>query len=132
MKIKVLVADDDLDNRTIAKEILEAFDFEVVLAIDGEEALAMIKSERPAVVVLDMSMPKLNGWEVAKLVREDASLRDIPLIAFTAHALVGDQLKATTAGCDDYISKPCPPRDLVAKVKSWVAKQRNPLQEKTS
>jgi len=122
MKIKVLVADDDLDNRTIAKEILTAFDFDVLIATDGEEALSMIKSERPRVVVLDLSMPKLNGWEVAKRVREDASLAGIPLIAFSAHALVGDQLKALSAGCDDYISKPCPPRDLVKKVQQWVEK----------
>ena len=123
MRVKVLVADDDVDNRTIAREILEASGFHVVMAVDGEEALAVIRAERPAVVVLDLSMPKLSGWEVAKRVRADDAIKSTPLIAFTAHALVGDELKAKTAGCDDYISKPCKPRDLVTKVKQWIDRE---------
>ena len=119
MRHKILVADDDFDNRTIVREALEAAGYGVVLAVDGEEALEKIASEHPEVVLLDLSMPRINGWEVAKRVRQDAALESLPLIAFTAHALAGEELKARAAGCDDYISKPCLPKDVVAKIARW-------------
>ena len=120
MTHKILVADDDFDNRTIVQEALEAAGYQVVLAINGEEALEKISSEHPEVVLLDLSMPKINGWEVAKRVRENPALEDTPLIAFTAHALVGEELKAKAAGCDDYISKPCLPKEVVERIAHWI------------
>jgi len=124
MTHKVMVADNDFDNRTIAKESLEASGYDVILATDGEEALALIQSQRPEVVLLDLSMPKMNGWEVAKRVREIPEVANIAIVAFTAHALAGNELKARAAGCDDYISKPCMPRDLVAKAAFWIEKKK--------
>lgn len=120
MSHKILVADDDFDNRMLMQEALEAAGYKVILATDGEEALKQIASEHPAAVLLDMSMPKINGWEVAQRVRQNAALKDLPLIAFTAHALVGEELKAKAAGCDDYVSKPCLPRDVVKCIAHWV------------
>ena len=120
MRHKILVADDDFDNRTIVKEALEAAGYQVVLATNGEEALERIASEHPEAVLLDMSMPKINGWEVAKRVREIDAFEKIPLIAFTAHALVGEELKAKASGCDDYISKPCLPKDVVERIAHWI------------
>jgi two-component system cell cycle response regulator DivK len=120
MNTKILVADDDFDNRTIVIEALQAAGYDVLVATNGEEALEAILSARTHVVLLDLSMPKMNGWEVAKKVRESESLNVVALIAFTAHALVGEELKAKAAGCDDYLAKPCVPKDVVAKVASWV------------
>jgi two-component system cell cycle response regulator DivK len=117
---KVLVADDDFDNRTIVQEVLEAAGYQVILAVNGVEALEKMSLEKPDALLLDLSMPKLNGWEVAKQIRQMPHLAHTVIIAFTAHALVGDELKAKAAGCDDYLSKPCLPKDIVKKVASWV------------
>jgi two-component system cell cycle response regulator DivK len=123
MNGKILVADDDFDNRTIVREALEAAGYDVLMAVNGEEALEQTKREKPRVLLLDLSMPKLNGWEVAKQIRQEPELSGTVVIAFTAHALVGDELKAKAAGCDDYISKPCLPREVVEKVASWIERQ---------
>src|SRR3989344_6325701 len=120
MRHKILVADDDFDNRTIIRDALEAASYEVVMAANGEEALEKIASERPELVLLDLSMPRVNGWEVAKRVREDAALEDMPIIAFTAHALAGEELKAKEAGCDDYMSKPCRPQEVLERIAHWI------------
>lgn len=120
MKRKILVADDDADNRIIARAILEASGYDVVEAKDGEEAMAAVFSERPDALLLDLSMPKINGWEVARQLREKPSVSHMPIIAFTAHAIIGDELKAKAAGCDDYISKPCAPIEVLNKIKKWL------------
>ena len=117
---KILIADDDFDNRTIATEALEGAGYAVVQATQGLEALEKIQSENPDVVLLDLSMPKLIGWEVARRVREQKGFEALPIIAFTAHALVGDELKAKASGCSDYLSKPCLPREIVARVAQWL------------
>jgi len=125
MTSKILIADDDFDNRTIVREALEASGFDVLLAVDGQEALEKTLQERPCVLLLDLSMPKLSGWEVARRVRERPELSGTAIVAFTAHALVGDELKAKAAGCDDYISKPCLPKDIVRKVSFWIDRRRS-------
>lgn len=119
MKAKVLVADDDFDNRAIIQEALEAAGYQVTIAVNGVEVLEKVKSNTPDVLLLDLSMPKLNGWEVARQLRQTSQFANMPIIAFTAHALVGDELKAKAAGCDDYISKPCLPKEVVAKIAAW-------------
>jgi CheY-like chemotaxis protein len=126
---KILVADDDADNRAIAQDALEMAGYQVVLAMDGVEALEKIVSEKPVLLLLDLSMPKLDGWEVARRVRANRDLASMPIIAFTAHALVGEELKAKAAGCDDYLSKPCMPKTLVARVAHWVGRARSPSPE---
>jgi len=123
MSCKVLVADDDFDNRTIVREVLETAGYEVQLAQNGEEALEQTSREKPDILLLDLSMPKMNGWEVAKRIREAPAIADTVIIAFTAHALVGDELKAKAAGCDDYLSKPCLPKEVVQKVTEWVGRK---------
>ena len=123
MNGKVLVADDDFDNRTIVQEALEAAGYEVVLATNGVEALEKVAASTPDVLLLDLSMPKLNGWEVAKRIRQMPNHYGMAIIAFTAHALVGDELKAKASGCDDYISKPCLPKEVVEKIAFWVGRK---------
>lgn len=125
MTTKILIADDDFDNRTIAQQTLEAAGFQVRLATNGEEALEQISREIPDVLLLDLSMPKVNGWEVARRIRQTPSMTGIAVIAFTAHALVGEELKAKAAGCDDYFTKPCRPADLLQKVASWIGRKES-------
>jgi len=126
MPYKILVADDDLDNRTIAQVALERAGYDVIIATDGDEALGRIIAEKPDVVLLDLSMPRLDGWEVAGRVRADKTVAHIPIIAFTAHGLAGDELKAKAAGCDDYVSKPCPPKIMVERITYWAGRARLP------
>src|SRR5258708_26526373 len=125
MNSKILVADDDFDNRTIVQEVLVAAGYDVLLATNGEEALQQTSDQKPDLVLLDLSMPKINGWEVAKQIREKPELSGTVIVAFTSHALVGDELKAKAAGCDDYISKPCLPKEVVAKVAFWIKQRTN-------
>jgi len=120
MKHVILVADDDFDNRTIAQEVLETAGYDVCVATNGEETWEKINSHQPEVVLLDLSMPKLNGWDIARRVRQHAELNDVVLIAFTAHALVGEELKAKAAGCNDYLAKPCLPKDILNFVAKWI------------
>ncbi len=120
MTHKILIADDEADNRIIARAILEASGYHVVEAKDGLETLEMISTEKPDALLLDLSMPKLNGWDVAKQIREKEGSSHLPIIAFTAHAIVGDELKAKAAGCDDYISKPCAPVEVLKKIQKWL------------
>jgi two-component system cell cycle response regulator DivK len=126
MTSKILVADDDFDNRTIVQEVLQAAGYQVDLVTNGEEAMEQISRKTPDLLLLDLSMPKLNGWEVARRIRQKPELSGTVIIAFTAHALVGDELKAKASGCDDYLSKPCLPRDVVAKVASWIKRRQAP------
>ena len=120
--MKVLVADDDLDNRTIAATVLEASDYTVFLASNGLEALALAEKELPEIILMDLSMPKLNGWEATQRLKLNPQLKNIPVIAFTAHAMVGDDKRALQAGCDDYLTKPCAPRKILEKIREWEQK----------
>lgn len=120
MTLKILVADDDYDNRAILKEALEAAGFQVVQATNGQEAIDMALKELPGLIFMDLSMPKMNGWEAAKRLRQLPRMAQVPIFAFTAHALQGDETKAKAAGCDDYVTKPCIPREVVKKVREWL------------
>lgn len=124
MKKRVLVVDDDQDNRTIVCEILRVKGYETLVTTNGQEAWDQIQKHLPDLVIMDMSMPKLSGWELAKKLKADHSTASIPLVAFTAHAMAGDEAKARAAGCDDYLSKPCAPQDLVAAVRKWLKEEK--------
>jgi two-component system cell cycle response regulator DivK len=120
----ILIADDDLDNREIGKEILEANDLEVLIATNGVEALELARSRKPAVILMDLSMPKLDGWQATKMLKADPETKDIVIIAYTAHASRADEAKALAGQCDDYVSKPCPPKVLLAKISDWLERIR--------
>lgn len=124
MSFKILVADDEPDNRTILVDALEAAGYAVLCASNGVEALESATREPPDLILLDMSMPKMDGWEAARRLRQMPQTARIPLIAFTAHALVGEDAKAKAAGCDDYLSKPCRPREVVERVASWLERRK--------
>ena len=118
---RILVADDDADSRAVARDALVQAGFDVIEAVDGLEALAAVDRDKPDMVLLDLSMPRLDGWEAARRLKAGVSA-GTPIVAFTAHALAGDEEKARDAGCDDYLAKPCTPKDVVRKAQEWTVR----------
>ena len=105
----VLLVDDNADNREMYRQYLEWDGFRVVLATDGLQALDQAAQVMPTVIVTDLAMPKLNGWDMVGQLKGDPRTRHVPVLAVSAHALVGEAKRARAAGCDGYLSKPCLP-----------------------
>ena len=124
MAKKILIADDNALTREIMHRRLEREGFDVVLATTGKEALAVAKAQQPDLILMDMSMPMMNGWDATRNLREDESLRHIPVIALTANAITGDRERALEAGCDEYESKPVDFGNLMKKIALLTAKKR--------
>jgi two-component system cell cycle response regulator DivK len=116
----VLVVDDEPDNRAIMAAALKAAGYRVCEAAGGAEAVELALRELPDLILLDMAMPGVSGWEAVRRIRAMPQTRGIPVFAFTAYALAGDELKAMEAGCDGYISKPCIPKEVVEKIRNKV------------
>lgn len=112
----IVVADDEPLNQNLACKVLRAGGYLCMVAGDGQQALELVRRYLPALVLMDLSMPVLNGWEATRLLRSDPALRAIPVLAVTAHAMVGDREKALEAGCNAYLAKPYRPAELVAQV----------------
>ena len=117
----VLVVDDVAHGREIFAEYLEFRGFRVATAADGLEALDKAFELLPDVILMDLSLPGLDGWEATKRLKSDERTKSIPVIALTAHALASAHDKAMAAGCDSVVTKPCPPRDLEAEVRRQLA-----------
>ena len=117
---QILVVEDHADSADLLAQTLEE-DYELVEATDGREVLEMAAAERPDLILLDISLPEMDGYEVAGLIRETDDLKGIPIIAVTAHAMAGDQEKAIEAGCTDYLSKPIDEEELWNKVAKYTA-----------
>lgn len=118
MAKKILVVEDDTDNRRIVAKVLSVDGYEVVEATDGLEALERARTERPHLILMDLALPNMDGWEATRRLKGDPETRHIPVVALTAVAMRGDEEQARAAGCDDYISKPARPaviRELVKK-----------------
>jgi CheY-like chemotaxis protein len=113
---RILLVEDNEMNRDMLSRRLERRGFEVVMAVDGAEGVAKAKSEQPALVLLDMSLPVIDGWEAARRIRDDPDTAAIPMIALTAHAMDGDREKAIAAGCNDYDVKPVDLARLLEKM----------------
>ncbi|MBI5240198.1 MAG: response regulator [Elusimicrobia bacterium] len=114
----ILVADDDKDNRAIAAAALSAAGWRVALAEDGAQAVAAARREPPDLILMDLSMPVLDGYAATRQLKADAALGRIPVLALTAFALAGDEDRARAAGCDGYIAKPCLPSLIVSRVRA--------------
>jgi CheY-like chemotaxis protein len=112
MRPKVLIVEDNPMNMRLIEMILRSDDYLLLKASDGEEALAIASLDHPDLVLMDIRLPKLSGLEVARRLKKNGKLSHIPIIAITAHAMKGDEEKATQAGCDSYISKPIDTRQL--------------------
>lgn len=103
---RILVIEDNHDNMTLIVDILTTMDYDVLQAMDAELGLQIARREQPHLILLDLSLPRMDGWTAAAALKADPALKPIPVIALTAHAMVGDKDRALAAGCDDYISKP--------------------------
>jgi CheY-like chemotaxis protein len=113
----ILVVDDFADNRDMYARFLEYSGFRAATAANGEEALAQAFALLPSLVVMDLSLPGLDGWEATRRLKKDPRTKAIPVVAVTGHAFSGSKESATDAGCDGYISKPCLPADLVSEIR---------------
>lgn len=113
---KVLIVEDNEMNRDMLSRRLERRGFSVVIAVDGAEGVSMAKAEKPDLVLMDMSLPVMNGWEATRIIRADAATAAIPVIALTAHSMPGDREKAMEAGCNDYDVKPVEMSRLLDKM----------------
>ena len=119
---KILLVEDNEMNRDMLSRRLLRKGYEVVMAIDGQQAVAMAQSENPDLILMDMSLPVIDGWEATQVLKHDPSTKGIPIIALTAHALASDREKAMEVGCDGYLAKPCEPRAVVAEVQRFLGK----------
>ena len=117
---KILLVEDNELNRDMLSRRLMRKGFDVVLALDGGEGLAMATSESPDLILLDMSLPVMNGWDVARELKENSITNHIPIIALTAHAMDGDREKALAAGCNEYETKPIEFQQLLEKMNSFL------------
>ena len=117
---RILIVDDTPANVHILQARLAAHGYDIVTASDGEEALAAVPAANPDLILLDVMMPKVDGFEVCRRLRADASVTFIPIIVVTSYALSGDDVKAFEAGCDAYVTKPFVPRELLAKIRGYL------------
>ena len=115
---KLLLVEDNEMNRDMLSRRLERRGYTVVMAVDGQQGVDMARSEQPDLILLDMSLPVIDGWEAARQIKSDEATRAIPLIALTAHAMAGDKEKALQAGCDEYDTKPVELPRLLGKIQA--------------
>ncbi len=116
----ILIVEDNEDNRLIYSQYLTHGGFRVLEATNGAEGIEVTRRERPDIVLMDISMPIMDGLTATRALKADADLRAIPVIALTAHAMASDEAMAREAGCDGYISKPVMPKDVRAEVERWI------------
>jgi two-component system cell cycle response regulator DivK len=116
----ILLIEDQEDNRRIVRDLLTSVGFDLIEAVTGEVGVAMADKHRPDLILMDVLLPGLNGYDATRLIKAKPELRQIPIIAVTSYALSGDDIKAREAGCDAYISKPFSPRELLAKIREFL------------
>jgi two-component system cell cycle response regulator DivK len=124
MSQRILAVDDQEDNRRILRDLLTAASYQVIEATTGEEAVALAEAQVPDLILMDIQLPGIDGYEATRRIKANPRLRAIPLIVVTSYALSGDEAKATAAGADGYVSKPFSPRALLAKVREQLAGPR--------
>jgi two-component system cell cycle response regulator DivK len=117
----ILVVEDQEDNRQILRDLLGNAGFELTEAENGEEAIAAVARRRPDLILMDIQLPLMDGYEATRRIRTKPDLESVPIIAVTSYALAGDEDKALAAGCNGYVTKPYSPRDLLAKVRTYLA-----------
>ena len=118
----ILLVEDNEDNLIVYRTILDHVGYRVIEARDGEEGVARARADLPDLILMDVSLPKMDGWEATRRIKADEETRQIPIIAVTAHALDDDREKATQVGCDGYLAKPVAPRRVVEEVERFIGK----------
>ena len=117
---KILLVEDNEFNRDMLSRRLQRYGYDVVIAVNGRDGVEKAHVETPDVILMDLCLPELNGWEAVKQIRSSNTTKEIPLIALTAHAMVGDREKALEVGCDDYDTKPVNMERLLAKLEQAI------------
>ena len=115
---KILLVEDNEMNRDMLSRRLERKGYEVVIAVDGQAGIDMASSGNPDIILMDLSLPVIDGWEATRKIKADPATQSIPVIALTAHAMAGDEQKALEAGCDDYDTKPIDLKRLLGKIEN--------------
>ena len=123
---KILIVEDNEMNRDMLSRRLARRGFDIVVAVDGEEGIKVASAESPDLILMDMSLPVMDGWEATRQLKSKEETRDTPIIALTAHAMSGDRDKAIEAGCDDYLSKPVDLPQLLAKIEKILGEEPAP------
>ena len=117
---KILIVEDNEMNRDMLSRRLIRRGYQIVMAVDGEEGITAAKAENPDLILMDMSLPVIDGWEATRRVKADDATRSVPVIGLTAHAMAGDREKAIEAGCDDYDTKPVELDRLIGKIERLI------------
>jgi two-component system, cell cycle response regulator DivK len=117
---RILVVEDTEDNRRIIRDLLTNFGYELIEAMDGAEGVALAEDQRPDLILMDIQLPVVDGYEATRRIRAIPGLARVPIIAVTSYALSGDEAKARAAGCDGYVAKPFSPRQLLAKIREFL------------
>jgi two-component system cell cycle response regulator DivK len=120
---RVLIVEDNMDTYELVHFILEKNEYDTFLAMNGRDGVNAAIKQNPDLIIMDLSMPEMDGWTATGLIKRDPKTSSIPLIALTAHALPGDRQRAMDAGCDEYMTKPMDLGDLVEAVQYWVNKK---------
>jgi two-component system cell cycle response regulator DivK len=118
---RILMVEDTEDNRQIIRDLVSAVGYELIEAADGAEGLAMAEKEKPDLILMDIQLPVMDGYETTRRIKANPALKHIPVIAVTSYALSGDEAKTRAAGCDAYVAKPFSPRQLLAKINELLA-----------
>ena len=120
MSRRILVVEDTEDNRQIIRDLLSSVGYELIEAVDGASGVALAQKERPDLILMDIQLPEIDGYEATRQIRAIPELAKVPIIAVTSYALSGDEAKARAAGCDGYVAKPFSPRQLLAKIREFL------------
>ena len=118
---RILVVEDNPDNMILISDILVSLKYQILQAVDGEQGIKVAATELPDLILMDLSLPRLDGWTATQQLKANPELQHIPIIALTAHALIGDRERALAAGCDDYLSKPINFRALANKLEAHLS-----------
>jgi CheY-like chemotaxis protein len=118
-KKTILIVDDTEWNRELLVQLLED-DYNILQAVDGADGVRVTEENKPDLILMDLGMPVMDGWEATRKIKANDALKNIPVIAVTSHAMVGDEIEARKAGCDDYLSKPIDDEALIAKIKRFI------------
>jgi two-component system, cell cycle response regulator DivK len=120
MTKRVLMIEDTEDNRQIVRDLMESVGYVLLEAHDGAAGVRMAGEHKPDLILMDIQLPVMDGYEATRRIKSDPALRDIPIIAVTSYALSGDEAKSRAAGCDDHIAKPFSPRQLLVKINTFL------------
>jgi len=119
-KGRILIVEDNMDTYELVRFILEKNGYETFLAMNGRDGVNAASKQKPNLIIMDLSMPEMDGWTATRIIKENAQTRPTPLIALTAHALPGDRQRAIDSGCDEYVTKPMDLLELVEIVDRWI------------